>query len=88
MKDNTKNNPAIIFPEIIGVTLAAIATPFFLFNLFEKGFITLSALGLLIWGLGIYFTFRLIRAKRYSLVWLPMLVVLGTAYLNHSNLLE
>ncbi len=84
MEDDIKNNPAIIFPEIIGTTIVAIASPFYLYKLFENGYYLISGIGIIIWSVGIYFTIYALREKNYFIALLPMLMILGCGFLIHS----
>ena len=88
MKEDIKNNPAVIFPEIVGVLVTALATPYYLFGLYEKGYILVAGAGCLIWGLGVYYTIGLMRKKLYILAWFPMLLILGAGYLTHVYLVK
>ena len=81
MENELDKNPAIIFPEIIGITIIALYTPFYLYKLFQIGHYLISGLGFLMWGIGVYFTIYSLKEKNYFLAIFPMLVILGVGYL-------
>lgn len=86
--EEPEKNLAFIFPEIIAVAVTAAATPYYLYKLLEKGHYVISGLGLIIWGIGVYFTIYALLKKNYILTMLPMLIILGAGYLVHSYMGE
>ena len=77
------DNPAIVFPEIIGVAIVATYSPFYLWQIFQAGHGAVAALGAVGWAVGVTLTIALLRRKQFVLALAPMVLVLGVGLLIH-----
>lgn len=66
----------ILFPEIFGVTAAALTTPVLLWRLFTAGHTAWAIGGLACWLIALYFTIRLAFRRQYALAFVSMLAIL------------
>jgi hypothetical protein len=75
--NDARESPVILFPEIIGVTVAAIATPVCLLKMLLSGHVIMGLVEFLCWSAALFFAVRFIRRRQCGFALLPMLVVLG-----------
>ena len=80
------NQPWILFPEIIGATIVAIYSPFYLAKMFFAGHVLLSLLGGIGWLAGAATTAWCLKQRLYMAAFWPMFIVLGVGLLIHHTL--
>jgi hypothetical protein len=71
----------ILFPEIIGTAVTAIAIPILLFDMMRSGRILVGIVGFVWWCVALIFVVRLILLRRYTAALIPMLALWGLCLL-------
>ncbi len=80
-EQDDKQNPWILFPEIIFVSLLTLLLPLPLVHLLLSGQVFAGIVGFAFWLAALSFAVRLIRRQQYVLVWLPMFVMIGLFFI-------
>jgi hypothetical protein len=75
------NGPWILFPEVIGIAIIAIFTPYALFQMYISGKVLFSIIGFIVWSISLIYTVILIKKERYFLARLPMTGILAAGFL-------
>jgi hypothetical protein len=68
----------MLFPEVIGISILALLLPLPLVHMLLSGQVFMGIVGFVFWFAALFFAVRFIRRRQYVLVWLPMLVMVGS----------
>ena len=81
-----RGGPMILFPEILGLAVMAIAAPIYLIKILVSGQALVGIAGLVIWFTALLITARLIWRRQYFFAYLIMLAIFGLYYIIQKRL--